>query len=96
MMGLHQVILTSASLQKQLNTPFYKELLADRAASVADLTPAEWNNLRNTQCLPPAPTERAVPPASPSLTRALRSHAPTDAVEEPFIADMKSYSSEDA
>lgn len=96
MMGLHQVILTSASLQKQLNTPFYKELLADRAASVADLTPAEWNNLRNTQCLPPAPTERAVPPASPSRTRALRSHAPTDAVEDPFIADMKSDSSEDA
>ena len=66
MMGLHQEILTSPSLQKQLNTPFYTELLADKAASVGDLTPAEWNKLRNPQCLPPAPTEseRAVVPAS--------------------------------
>jgi hypothetical protein len=77
MMGLRQEIFTSASLQKQLNTPFYTELLADKAASVGDLTPAEWNNLRNPQCLPPAPTEseRAVVPASAQGGRKLRSRA---------------------
>jgi hypothetical protein len=94
MMGLHQAIFTSASLQKQLNTPFYKELLADKAASVADLTPAEWNNLRNPQCLPPAPTACAVAQETPGRTRTLRSHAPTDADNVAFINCMKSDSIE--
>jgi hypothetical protein len=97
MMGLHQEIFTSASLQKQLNTPFYRELLADKAASVGDLTPAEWNKLRNPQCLPPAPTEseRAVVPASAEDGRKLRSRArpvstveSVESVEAAFLADM--------
>ena len=100
MMGLHQVILTSASLQKQLNTPFYKELFADKAVSVGDLTPAEWNKLRNPECLPPAPTERATLAASSELRACRRPRretdrdAPTDARTESdeaaFLADMRS------
>jgi len=64
MLGLMNVIFHSATMQKELWSPFMLNLTADEKTAPGNLSPSEWTKLRNNAFRPAEPEPVAEEPAS--------------------------------
>ena len=94
MLGLMNVIFNSATMQKELWSPFMLNLTADEKTAPGNLSPSEWNKLRNNAFRPAEPEPAAEEPASSALpTRTPARRAAKRAQAVPTGADARNAAS---